>query len=166
MSRFSPVGSRQCCSRQLGRSSRGDDRRRISRRRRKRVYCMCWWSDRSTTEAPPRWNRFFQQLADPKTALQPLTEMHLPMFKTKECRCRSRPLAPNFNVAGSSRNKAMIQTERLHPHQKSPSTCTTLKLGGARGGLSSNPTCITMFPPHYLSIVSSLSNRFKRANIS
>ena len=29
----------------------------------------------STTKAPPRWNRFFQQLADPKTALQPLTEM-------------------------------------------------------------------------------------------
>ena len=75
---------------------------------------------------------FFQQLADPKTALQPLTEMHLPMFKTKECRCRSRPLAPNFNVAGSSPQQSMIQTERLHPHQKSPSTCTTLKLGGTR----------------------------------
>ena len=42
-------------------------------------------------------------------------------------------------VAGSSRNKAIIQTER-HPCQKSPSACTTLKLGGAWGGLSSKPT--------------------------
>ena len=38
-----------------------------------------------TTEAPPRWNRFFQQLADLKTALPTLTEMHLPMFKNEEC---------------------------------------------------------------------------------
>ena len=102
-----------------------------------------------STEAPPRWNRFFQQLADPKTALQPLTEMHLPLFKNEECHCRSRPLAPNFNVAGSSRNKAIIQTERPTHTRKA----TTLKLGGAWEGLSSKPTYITMLAPHYLSIV-------------
>ena len=51
-------------------------------------------------------------------------------------------LPSNFNVAGSS----------LHPHQKSPSACTTLKI--RRGGEACHhPTHITMFASHYLSIV-------------
>ena len=70
----------------------------------------------TSTEAPPRWNRFFQQLADPKTALQPFTEMHLPMFKNKECRCRSRPLAPQFQCCWK-------QPQQSHdPNRKAPPT--------------------------------------------
>ena len=49
--------------------------------------------------------------------------------KNKECRCRRWPLVLQEQPQQS-----------LHPHQKSPSACTTLKLGGTRRGLSSNST--------------------------
>ena len=107
-------------------------------------------------EAPLRWNPFFQQLADPKTALQPLTEMHPPMFKNEECRSRRRTPAPLFQCCWKQPQQS------LHPHQKSPSACTTLKVGGAWGGLSSNPTYITMFAPlfkHCLIVIQSVQAR-------
>ena len=103
---------------------------------------------------------FFQQLADPKTALQSLIEMHLSMFKKEECYC-SRPLAPQFQCCWKQPQKSHHPNRKAHSHQKSPSAWTTLKLEGAREDLSSNPTYITMLGPHYLSIVQSLSNRSK-----
>ena len=101
---------------------------------------------------PSKAEPFFQQLADPKTALQSLTEMHLSMFKKEECHC-SRPLVPQFQCCWKQPQKSHHPNRKAHSHQKSPSACTTLKLGGARGGLSPKPTYITMLAPHYLSIV-------------
>ena len=71
---------------------------------------------RTTTEAPLRWNPFFQQLADPKTALQPLREMHLPCSRTKSAVAEGDPLPSNFNVVGSSRKKASTHIRKAHPH--------------------------------------------------
>ena len=69
---------------------------------------------------------------------------------------------PQFQCCWKQPQKSHHLNRKAHSHQKSPSACTTLKLGGARGGLSSKPTYITMLAPHYLSIVQSLSNRSKR----
>ena len=93
----------------------------------------------TSTEAPQRRNHFFQQLADRKTALQPCTEMR---SWTKNTVAGDRPLASNFNVAGS-RNKTMLQTERFHPHQKRPSACTAMLIGNVRSLAISNP----FYPP-------------------
>ena len=95
------------------------------------------------SEAEP----FFPTTRGPKNSPATLDRNAPAMFKNEECRCRRRPLAPQFLCCWKQPQQS------LHPHQKSPSACTTLKLGGARGGLSSNPTYITMFAPHYSSIV-------------
>ena len=67
---------------------------------------------------PSKAEPFFQQLADPKTALQSLTEMHLSMFKKEECHC-SRPLAPLISMLleaaakkPSSKQKGPLTSEK------------------------------------------------------
>ena len=75
-----------------------------------------WLFATSTTEAPLRWNRFFQQLADPKTALQPWTEMHLPMFKNEERRCTP---CPQFQCCWKQPQQSHHPKQKTHPYQKS-----------------------------------------------
>ena len=67
----------------------------------------------STKEAPPRWNRFFP---DPKTALQPLTEMHLPMFKNEECHTEADPWPPISMLLEAAATKQSSRPD--HPYQK------------------------------------------------
>ena len=89
-----------------------------------------------TTEAPLRWNRFFQQLADPKTALQPWTEMHLPMFKNEECRCTP---CPQFQCCWKQPQQSHHPKQKTHPYQKSTRVHNTeIRRGAGRLVIQSN----------------------------
>ena len=118
-------------------------------------------------EASPRRNRFSNNIRTQKQPCNP--------WQKCTCLCSRRknaiaadPLPPLFQCCLKQPQKSHHPNRKAHSHQKSPSACTTLKLGGR--GEACHPNRPTL--QCWLLITQALSNRYpigpsaKRANIS